>query len=152
MPGFKQLWSIKMNFLKKAAAAALSAVMLAGMTLPAYAEADGTALIKTGDGSTMLVVDFGNETSVIDPATGESSGDTGTSGAEIVTPGGSTETTIIDPDETISGKPDSVLDVSNHIYSETDTSGWTEWDGKTKMQSGVNYYICLLYTSPSPRD
>ena len=53
MPGFKQLWSIKMNFLKKAAAAALSAVMLAGMTLPAYAEADGTALIKTGDGSTM---------------------------------------------------------------------------------------------------
>ena len=141
MPGFKQLWSIKMNFLKKAAAAALSAVMLAGMTLPAYAEADGTALIKTGDGSTMLVVDFGNETSVIDPATGDSSGDPGTSGAEIVTPGGSTETTIIDPDETISGKPDSVLDVSNHIYSETDTSGWTEWDGKTKMQSGVNYYI-----------
>ena len=141
MPGFKQLWSIKMNFLKKAAAAALSAVMLAGMTLPAYAEADGTALIKTGDGSTMLVVDFGNETSVIDPATGDSSGDPGTSGAEIVTPGGSTETTIIDPDETISGKPDSVLDVSNHIYSETDTSGWPEWDGKTKMQSGVNYYI-----------
>lgn len=141
MPGFKQLWSIKMNFLKKAAAAALSAVMLAGMTLPAYAEADGTALIKTGDGSTMLVVDFGNETSVIDPATGDSSGDPGTSGAEIVTPGGSTETTIIDPDETISGKPDSVLDVSNHIYSEKDTSGWTEWDGKTKMQSGVNYYI-----------
>lgn len=141
LPGFKQLWSIKMNFLKKAAAAALSAVMLAGMTLPAYAEADGTALIKTGDGSTMLVVDFGNETSVIDPATGDSSGDPGTSGAEIVTPGGSTETTIIDPDETISGKPDSVLDVSNHIYSETDTSGWTEWDGKTKMQSGVNYYI-----------
>ena len=78
MPGFKQLWSIKMNFLKKAAAAALSAVMLAGMTLPAYAEADGTALIKTGDGSTMLVVDFGNETSVIDPATGDSSGDPGT--------------------------------------------------------------------------
>ena len=141
MPGIKQLWSITMNFLKKAAAAALSAVMLAGMTLPAYAEADGTALIKTGDGSTMLVVDFGNETSVIDPATGDSSGDPGTSGAEIVTPGGSTETTIIDPDETISGKPDSVLDVSNHIYSETDTSGWTEWDGKTKMQSGVNYYI-----------
>ena len=34
-----------------------------------------------------------------------------------------------------------MLDVSNHIYSETDTSGWTEWDGKTKMQSGVNYYI-----------
>ena len=35
-----------MNFLKKAAAAALSAVMLAGMTLPAYAEADGTAPVS----------------------------------------------------------------------------------------------------------
>lgn len=56
--GIQTVVEYKMNFLKKAAAAALSAVMLAGMTLPAYAEADGTALIKTGDGSTMLVVDF----------------------------------------------------------------------------------------------
>lgn len=132
-----------MNFLKKAAAAALSAAMLAGMTLPAFAEAEGTTQIKNGDGSTMLVVDFGNETTVIDPAAGDGTGGTGGSGdgAGIVTPGESTETTVIDPDETISGRPDSVLDVSNHIYSETDTTGWTEWDGSTKMQSGTNYYI-----------
>ena len=133
-----------MNMLKRAAAAALSAVMLAGMTLPAYAEAEGTTQIKNGDGSTMLVVDFGNETTIIDPAgeTTDTSGTTG-SGADVVSPGntGSTETTIIDPDETISGRPESVLDVSDHIYSGTDTSDWTEWDGKTKMQSGVNYYI-----------
>ena len=135
-----------MNFLKKAAAAALSAAMLAGMTLPAFAEAEGTTQIKNGDGSTMLVVDFGNETTVIDPAAGDGTGGTGGTGgsgdgAGIVTPGESTETTVIDPDETISGRPDSVLDVSNHIYSETDTTGWTEWDGSTKMQSGTNYYI-----------
>ena len=133
-----------MNMLKRAAAAALSAVMLAGMTLPAYAEAEGTTQIKNGDGSTMLVVDFGNETTIIDPSgeTTDTSGTTG-SGADVVSPGntGSTETTIIDPDETISGRPESVLDVSDHIYSGTDTSDWTEWDGKTKMQSGVNYYI-----------
>lgn len=133
-----------MNIIKKAAAAALSVVMLAGMTLPAFAEAEGTATVKNGDGSTMLVVDFGNETTIIDPGAGDtsdSSSGAGT-GADIVTPTpGSTETTVIDPDETISGRPDSVLDVSDHIYSGTDTTDWTEWDGKTKMQSGTNYYI-----------
>lgn len=140
-----------MNILKKAAAAALSAVMLAGMTLPAYAEAEGTAQIKNGDGSTMLVVDFGNETTIIDPSAGDTTDSSGT-GADVVTPadpGGSTETTVIDPDETISGKPDSVLDVSDHIYIEIDTTGWTEWDGKTKMQSGTNYYISK---DTKPRD
>lgn len=129
-----------MTYLKKAAAAALSAAMLAVTTLTAFAQAEGTAQMSNGDGSTILVVDFGDETSIIDSENGDETGASG-SGAEIVTPDGSTETTVIDTDETISGKPDSVLDVSNHIYSETDTSGWTEWDGKTKMQSGTNYYI-----------
>ena len=39
--------------------ASLGDIILAEPKVPAYAEADGTALIKTGDGSTMLVVDFG---------------------------------------------------------------------------------------------
>ena len=128
-----------MNLFKRITAAALSAVMIAGTGLSAFAESDGVSAIKSGDGSSIIVVDFSDETSVIDPGAG--TGDPGST--SVIEPSGeSTETTVIDADDdTISGRADSVLDVSNHIYSPIDTTGWTEWDGKTKLQKDVNYYI-----------
>ncbi len=50
------------------------------------------------------------------------------------------ETTIIDPDGE-SGVPESGVDLSDSEYTAVDISGFTEWDGKTKMEAGTNYYI-----------
>ena len=128
-----------MNLFKRITAAALSAVMIASTGLSAFAESDGVSAIKSGDGSSIIVVDFSDEASVIDPGAG--TGDSGST--SVIEPSGeSTETTVIDADDdTISGRADSVLDVSNHIYSPIDITGWTEWDGKTKLQKDTNYYI-----------
>lgn len=114
-----------MTFLKRAAAA-LCAVMVAASTLSAFAE----------DGGAGLAVDPGTETSVIetgDPGSGETS----------VIDTGTPETTIVDPDEGDDQKDNSrsSLDVADEQYSEIDLTGWTQWDGKTKMVSGTNYYI-----------
>lgn len=54
----------------------------------------------------------------------------------------SPETEIIDPvDDVESQLPESGVDLSDTEYQPVDISGYTEWDGKTKMVSGVNYYI-----------
>lgn len=115
-----------MTFFKRAAAAALCAVMLAGTTLSAFAE-----------GGASLAVDPSTETSVIDPGSSDSGETT------VIDTGNTTETTIVDPDEGDNKKDNSGsgLDVADEQYTETDISTYTQWDGKTKMVSGTNYYI-----------
>ncbi len=130
-----------MTLLRRIAAAALSVVILAGIAVSSSAEenADGTSVLIAEDGTQIIVADFGNETTIIDPSvSGEGTGESG--GTEIIDPGDSSETMIVDPED--SKKPaSSVLDVSNEPYAEIDVEGWTKWDGKTKMESGTNYYI-----------
>lgn len=99
-----------MTFLKRAAAAAVCAVMLSGIGLSAFAEADIITPVASG-----------TETSIIDT--------------------GGTETSIIDPEQEGRTDPGSGLDVSDEQYQEIDLTGFTKWDGKTKMVSGTNYYI-----------
>ena len=115
-----------MTFFKRAAAAALCAVMLAGTTLSAFAE-----------GGASLAVDPSTETSVIDPGSSDSGETT------VIDTGNTTETTIVDPDEGDNKKNNSGsgLDVADEQYTEIDISTYTQWDGKTKMVSGTNYYI-----------
>ncbi len=43
--------------------------------------------------------------------------------------------------ETEEMTPDSGVDLSDSGYTPIDISGYTRWDGKSKMISGVNYYI-----------
>lgn len=115
-----------MTFFKRAAAAALCVVMLAGSTLPTFAE----------EGGASIIVEPGSETSVIDPGSADS-------GETSIIDTGSGETTIVDPDggENPKDAGRSDLDVSDEQYSQIDLSGYTQWDGKTKMESGTNYYI-----------
>lgn len=115
-----------MTFIKRAAAAALCAVMLAGSTLSAFAEEGGAG----------IVIDPGSETTVIDTGSTDP-------GETSVIDTGSSETTIVDPDggENTKDNSRSDLDVSDEQYSQIDLSGYTQWDGKTKMVSGTNYYI-----------
>lgn len=81
-----------------------------------------------------------SETTIIDPnidenpnnsETGESpyseSSESGESGEES--------------SETADSRPDSSVDLSDTEYTPIDISGYTEWDGKTPMESGQNYYI-----------
>ena len=131
-----------MTLFKRITAAAIAAVILAGTAVTAFAEGnpDGTSVIISEDGTPIIVADFGNETTIIDP-TNPNNGDSGGSGGtSVIDPGENTETSIVDPED--GKKPESsVLDVSNEPYSEIDLTGWTKWDGKTKMESGTNYYI-----------
>ena len=61
---------------------------------------------------------------------------------ELIDSGERVETEIIDPDDVEgSGKPDSGVDLSDTEYEPIDISGFTEWDGKTKMQPDTKYYI-----------
>lgn len=123
-----------MTFFKRVAAAVLCGAILVTGSIPAYAEEGGAG----------LAVDPGTETSVIDTDSGETSViDTGEGDGTSVIDTGSTETSIVDPDEGDNKKDDarSDLDVADEQYTEIDLSGYTQWDGKTKMVSGTNYYI-----------
>lgn len=125
-----------MTFWKRATAAALCAVMLTSTCLTAFAEAG--ADIAVNPGTETSVIDTGSgETSVID--TGENTG----SGETSVIDTGSTETTIVDPDDGDNKKDNqgSGLDVADEQYSGIDLTDYVQWDGKTKMESGTNYYI-----------
>lgn len=51
------------------------------------------------------------------------------------------ETAVIDTEEAESQKPESGIDLTDKDYSPVDISGYTLWDGKSKMASGTNYYI-----------
>lgn len=116
-----------MKLFKRAAAAAVCAVMLCGTGLSAFAEAE---IINPGNTETSVIDPGNTETSVID------TGDTETSVIDT----GNTETSIIDP-ESVNPDQGSGLDVSDELYQEIDLTGYTKWDGKTKMVSGTNYYI-----------
>lgn len=65
----------------------------------------------------------------------------------VFDPGGPHETVLIDVDENQDSTesedtiPDSGVDLSDTQYTPVDINGYTEWDGKTAMESGVNYYI-----------
>lgn len=111
--GNKLTERVDMKLLERAAALFVAAaVTLSGLT--AFAEGE------TGES---LPEAAGTETAVIDS-------------------GERTETEIIDPDDIEgSGKPESGVDLSDKEYEPIDISGYTEWDGKTKMQPNTNYYI-----------
>lgn len=114
-----------MTFIKRAAAAALCAVMLTGSTMAAFAQAGsppvGAELIDPTSSPGIPVGENGTETTIIDT--------------------GTPETSIVDPDQGERSDPGSGLDVSDEQYQEIDLTDFVKWDGKTKMVSGTNYYI-----------
>lgn len=116
-----------MTFFKRAAATALAAVILASTGHTAFAEAnpEETSIIQTGDTGETSVIDTGGE-------------DTET---KVIDTGENTETSIVDPEEGAKEDEGSGLDVWDEQYEEINIEGWTQWDGKTKMESGTNYYI-----------
>ncbi len=129
-----------MTFLKRTAAAALAALTLISCSAAAFAE--------QGEPTGADIIPISGETQVITAGTGESEGAStaesgeGGDGASAIDTGEKTETTIVDPEEeTPHAEDTSGLDLSNSPYGGTDTTGWTLWDGKTKMVSGTNYYI-----------
>lgn len=128
-----------MTLLKRAAAAALCAVMIAGSGLSAIAQAEsageaGTSESLTGDGAGLIDAGQDNETTIIDA---------GNTTETTVIDTGDTETTIIDPEDGTAGTQEdgSGLDVTDEQYQPIDLSTYTQWDGKTKMLAGENYYI-----------
>ncbi|MGN1340141.1 MAG: glycoside hydrolase family 25 protein [Oscillospiraceae bacterium] len=130
-----------MTFFRRLTAAAVAAVIFAGSAVSAFSEGNpnGTSVLVAEDGTQIIVADFGNETTIIDPDnSGAASGSSG--GTEVIDPGNNTETTVVDAEDGVKNT-DSVLDVSDKPYTEIDLTGWTKWDGKTKMESGTNYYI-----------
>lgn len=111
--GNKLTERVDMTLLKRAAALFVAAAMaLSGLT--AFAEGE----------------------------TGESLPETASAETTVIDSGERVETEIIDPDDVEgSGKPESGVDLSDKEYEPIDISGYTEWDGKTKMQPNANYYI-----------
>lgn len=141
-----------MSIFKRLTAALLAMVVMS--SVPAvYAEEGGASLVvtqtpdDTTSDSTTSGTTSGTSTADTTTSSADSSGtsvadttsDTGTSVIDT----GNTETTIVDPDEGDTSKDTnrSTLSVADEQYSEIDLSGYILWDGKTKMESGTNYYI-----------
>lgn len=80
-----------------------------------------------------------SETTIIDPNIDENpnNSETGETYSESSESGESGE----ESSETADSRPDSSVDLSDTEYTPIDISGYTEWDGKTPMESGQNYYI-----------
>lgn len=87
-----------------------------------------------------------SETTIIDPnIDGNSGTETGEATAESSESRESTESgeSAQSPEssETNESKPESGVDLSDTEYVPIDISGYTEWNGKTPMVEGQNYYI-----------
>lgn len=108
----------KMTILKKITAFVLASVIAAGSTLSAYAADNETVIIEAVQTTTPT------ETKITDPV--------GENGSV------KTETTIIEEEP---AAPDTGVDLSDINYTPIDLSGYKQWDGKTAMVSGTNYYI-----------
>ncbi|MDE7193667.1 MAG: glycoside hydrolase family 25 protein [Oscillospiraceae bacterium] len=81
-----------------------------------------------------------SETTIIDPITDETGESNET--AESAESAESKESSKIEEgSETGESLPDSGVDLSDTEYTPIDISGYTEWDGKTPMEVGQNYYI-----------
>lgn len=82
------------------------------------------------------------ETAIIDPVTEEAS-DTETGEAPGAESSESIESgeSAAESSETGESRPDSSVDLSDTEYTPIDISGYTEWNGKTPMEEGQNYYI-----------
>lgn len=135
-----------MTLFKRVTASVLAVLTFSLSTVSVYAEQNqpiGAEIITTpaeaaeADQET-VIVPAGQDTVIIDTVNTPENG----SGASLEEVGDNPETTIVDPEnESPNAENSSGLDFSNASYEETDISGWTNWDGKTKMVSGTNYYI-----------
>ena len=118
-----------MTIIKKITALIAAGALSLGCITTAFAE--NTLIPETPPNS---------ETSIIDPITDESSdsSETGES-AESAESGEASESA--ESTETGESPPDSSVDLSDTEYTPIDISGYTEWNGKTPMEAGKNYYI-----------
>lgn len=80
-----------------------------------------------------------SETIIIDPNIEEDPG-TQTGEAPLAESSVSSESTT-ESLETGDSRPDSSVDLSDTEYTPIDISGYIEWNGKTPMEEGKNYYI-----------
>ena len=122
-----------MTYFKRITAAALAALTLISYSPKAFAEQQNETVIIPISEETKVIPDGTDAANVTD-----SSGSDETS---VISTGENTGASIIDPDEKENFSAGSGFDLSNCIYEGTDVSGWTQWDGKTRMVSGKNYYI-----------
>ncbi len=105
-----------MKILKKITALLLASIIAVGGPATAFAATD----------------EAGPETTIIDTA---DKPETAVTDMDSNRP----ETSIIDEGE--SSKPSSGVDLSDIDYTPVDLTGYIQWDGKTEMISGKNYYI-----------
>lgn len=90
-----------------------------------------------------------SETTIIDPSidgnsgteTGEATGESSESRESTESSESGESAQSPESSETNESKPDSGVDLSDTEYVPIDISGYTEWDGKTPMVEGQNYYI-----------
>lgn len=102
---------------------ALAAFVAAAVTLNICAYAETTDVVTVPNETTIISTDSTKpETGIVDAQKPE------------------TQTTGTD-DEEESHLPESGIDLSDVEYKQPDLTGYVEWDGKTKMKSGTNYYI-----------
>lgn len=141
-----------MTILKKAAAVLCSAAVFWGGFTFACADtvyaAGNTGYVDPG----VSIIDPGNPDIPDEPANPEIP-TTPTTPTEPTTPvGAETSDSSSEPtDETSESSetdestedhmPQSGVDLSDTEYTPVDIGGYTKWDGKTKMEEGVNYYI-----------
>lgn len=121
-----------MTIIKKITALIAAGALSLGCITTAFAE--NTLIPETPPNS---------ETSIIDPITDESSDSSETGepaeSAESAESGEASESA--ESTETGESPPDSSVDLSDTEYTPIDISGYTEWNGKTPMEAGKNYYI-----------
>lgn len=118
-----------MTIIKKITALIAAGALSLGCITTAFAE--NTLLPETPPNS---------ETTIIDPVTDESSDSSETGEpAESAESGEVSESA--ESTETGESPPDSSVDLSDTEYTPIDISGYTEWNGKTPMEEGKNYYI-----------
>lgn len=132
---FGRCYGVKlMRLLKRAVAAAVCGIFMAGSCLSAVAE-DNTR-------PETVVIDTGNtETSATDTGNTETSAtDTGNTESTVID-AGKPETTVINPDDLSESQPESGLEVSAGKYQPIDLTDYIQWNGKTKLEAGKNYYI-----------
>lgn len=89
---------------------------------------------------TAAAITFGSMVAFAEGETGEALSEAAGTETVIIDVGGEVETEIIDP-EGESSVPESGADLSDAEYEPIDLSGYTEWDGKTKLAASTNYYI-----------
>ncbi len=121
-----------MSILKKATSFMLAAIITASASISAYADNNETTIIQANT----------SETIITNPANESSTSKTETKITDPVNENGTAkpETSIVESEE-LDNTSDSGVDLSDIDYTPIDISNYIQWNGKTAMTAGQNYYV-----------